>query len=435
MSIHMNEVLQKKKEGKKLSKEEIDFFVQGYTCGSIPDYQASALLMAICLKGMDHEETALLTDAMMRSGDTVDLSRFGELTVDKHSTGGVGDKTTLVLAPLAASAGCVVAKMSGRGLGFTGGTVDKMESVPGLRTDLSPEEFLSIAEKVGMCVVGQSSALAPADGKLYALRDVTATIDSIPLIASSIMSKKLASGAKNIVLDVKYGSGAFMKTKENAVLLAKEMVAIGERLDRRVSALVTDMNAPLGTAVGNAVEVAEAISVLKGEGEEQLTELCLSLAGKMISMAREMSFEEGITLARDCLNRGTALKKLEEWIAAQGGDPLVVAYPERLPQASLRRELLSDFDGYLSAINASQIGEACVALGAGRRVKTDSVDPAAGILLHKKVGDRVVRGESLLTLLASDSDRLEEGAAICRKAFTFSPRKVKKHLFEETQIL
>ncbi len=422
----MYSILQKKKEGKALTREEIAFFVRGYTEGSIPDYQASALMMAICLQGMSHEETVILTEEMMHSGDCIDLSSFGDRSVDKHSTGGVGDKTTLILAPIVAAAGGVVAKMSGRGLGHTGGTVDKMESIPSLQTNLSPERFLETAGRVGMCVVGQSAELAPADRKLYALRDVTATVDSIPLIASSILSKKLAAGAKNIVLDVKFGQGAFMETPEEAAELAREMVLIGKSLDRRVCALLTDMNVPLGSAVGNALEIAEVIEVLSGKGDEALTELCLSLAAEMIALSLSCSREKAREKAEQMLSGGAAKERFKEWIAAQGGDPAVVEHPELLPQAPYSRTLTSCYEGYLAEMNALAIGNAAGLLGAGRRTKEDAIDPSAGIVLHKKIGDRVKFGDALATLYTSAPEKLDQAEALCREAMSFSPRKVKK---------
>lgn len=424
--MNMYRIIQKKKSGEALTSEEIRFFVQGYTDGSIPDYQASAFCMAVCFQGMTDEETACLTEEMMNSGETVDLSFLGDRSVDKHSTGGVGDKTTLILAPIVAAAGGVVAKMSGRGLGHTGGTVDKMESVPGLRTDLSPEEFLSVSQKVGMCVVGQNKTLAPADQKLYALRDVTATVDSIPLIASSIMSKKLAAGAKNIVLDVKCGSGAFMKTEEEAKALAEAMVRIGKALGRNVRAFLTDMSAPLGCAVGNALEVREAIEVLRGEGDEDLTELCLALAGEMISLSTKVEREEGQRIAREMLQSKKALEKMKEWIEAQGGDSAVVDETERLPLAPFSKEVLSPFEGYLCELDALQIGIASGELGAGRKTKSDPIDFGAGIRLRKKVGERVKQGEVLATLYTSDPALLETAEKRVLSAIRLSPRKVKK---------
>jgi pyrimidine-nucleoside phosphorylase len=345
--------------------------------------------------------------------------------VDKHSTGGVGDKTTLILAPIVAASGAVVAKMSGRGLGHTGGTIDKMESA-GLQTECSPEDFFEQARRIGLCVVGQNRCLAPADQKLYALRDVTATVDSIPLIASSIMSKKLASGAKNIVLDVKYGDGAFMKTKEDARLLAETMIRIGNRLGRRVRALLTDMNAPLGRAVGNALEVAEAIEILGGGGDPALRELCLMLAGEMLSLALGLSPSEGRALAEKNLDCGLAKEKMKEWFAAQGADPAVVEDPARLPQAPYRHEIRSPFGGFLSQMRAQTVGMAAASLGAGRKSKEDTIDPSAGILLHRFPGDAVKEGDLLAVLYASDPALFSRGEELFLSALSFSPRKLKK---------
>lgn len=403
--MRMYDLIQKKKEGLALTKEEIAFFVGGVTDGSIPDYQTSALLMAICLRGMDGEETAALTFEMMQSGDVVDLSVLGEGTVDKHSTGGVGDKTTLIVAPLAAACGATVAKMSGRGLGFTGGTVDKMESVPGMRVSLSSEEFFRIAKSARICVVGQSGSLAPADKKLYALRDVTATIDSVPLIASSILSKKLASGAKNIVLDVKYGSGAFMKTPEEAKLLAEEMVRIGTALGRRVCAFITDMDEPLGYAVGNAGEVKEAVEVLSGRGEARLTELCLALASRMVSLSLSIPAEEAASRVAEALSSGAGLRAMEGWITAQGGDFSAVLQKD-FAKAPCEEALLAPQSGILSSIDALGVGRASCLLGAGREKKEDAIDPLAGVYLKKRRGDSVKKGEPIALLSCSDPTRL-----------------------------
>ncbi len=394
-------IITKKKQGLPLTTEEITRFVEGYTRGDIPDYQASALLMAICLRGMDDREAADLTGAMMRSGDVVDLSPLGRATVDKHSTGGVGDKTTLIVAPLAAALGCTVAKMSGRGLGPTGGTVDKLESIPGYRTVMPPEEFYATVRRTGVAVVGQSGDLAPADKKLYALRDVTATVDSIPLIASSIMSKKLASGAESIVLDVKVGSGAFMKTLEEAQRLARLMVDIGRAHGRRVTALLSDMEAPLGVAVGNAVEVEEAVRVLRGEGCPVLTELCLMLAALMAESALMIPREEALARAKAALVSGAAFRKLCEWVTAQGGDDRVLRDTGRLPRAAHSATLTAEDDGYLTRVDAEAVGRTAMYLGAGRAVKEDPIDPTAGIVFCRRIGDRVKRGEPIATLLTT----------------------------------
>ncbi len=418
--MKMYHIIDKKKKGEVLTKEEISFFVKGFTDGCIPDYQASALLMAICLKGMDEEETAILTEEMMLSGDVLDLSPLGEKTVDKHSTGGVGDKTTLILAPIVAASGGIVAKMTGKGLGHTGGTIDKMESVAGMRLTLTREEAFTNAEKAGIFVMGQSEHLAPADRKLYALRDVTATVDSIPLIASSIMSKKLASGAKNIVLDVKYGSGAFMKTPEDAKALAQAMVKIGKRLGRRVCAFITDMDTPLGTHIGNALEVKEAVSVLKGEGDEKLRELCLTLASAMLSLSLHISAEEGRKKAEECLSSGAAFEKMKEWFSLQGGDVSCLEHTERLPTSAYTYTVLSPCDGYLYGMNTEKIGSAACALGAGRKTKEDTIDPAAGIILYKKPGDKVKKGEKIAELFANRKELFPSSAEMFLQGIIFS---------------
>lgn len=402
----MYDIIRKKRDGGELTAEEIGFFVDGYTKGDIPDYQASALCMAVFFKGMTPKETATLTLKMAESGDNVDLSVFGTLSADKHSTGGVGDKTSLIVAPLAAAMGGKIAKMSGRGLGHTGGTIDKLESIAGYKTTLTPEAFIEQVEKVGIAVIGQSGNLAPADKLLYALRDVTATVDSLPLITSSIMSKKLAAGAHNIVLDVKVGSGAFMKTEADAKALAKAMVDIGCRCGRRVSALITAMDAPLGQAVGNALEVKEAIAVLKGK-EGDLREVCLALASEMALQFLEISADEASALARETLDSGKAYEKMREWIAAQGGDPRCIDNPDALPQARYSRDVLCPANGFVTAMNAEEIGMAAVALGAGRQTKADAIDPAAGIMLYKKTGDAVRTGDTLCTLFTDKAQTLD----------------------------
>lgn len=417
--MRMYDILEKKKNGNELSQEEIAFFVKGYTEGSIPDYQASALCMAICLKGMTSKETEALTLEMAHSGDTVDLSRFGSFSVDKHSTGGVGDKTTLVVAPLVASLGMKVAKMSGRGLGHTGGTVDKLKSVPGFRTSLSEEEFLAQVEKAGVAVVGQTAALAPADKKIYALRDVTATVDSIPLIASSILSKKLAAGAHTIVLDVKVGAGAFMKTQEDAVNLAQTMVKIGTSQGRKMAALLTDMDAPLGYAVGNALEMKEAISVLRGKEKGELRILCLALATEMLSLAENIPEKEAAELVKSALDDGRAYEKMKEWIAVQGGDPAYIECPSLFPESSVIAPFYSEKEGYLCRMDAEQIGLASLLLGAGRFEKDGKIDHSAGILLKKKPGEFVKTGEVLALFHTSDRRRLKDAEKVFSSALTF----------------
>jgi len=423
----MYQMIQKKKRGEELTREEIDYFIRGFVSGSVRDYQASALLMAICLRHMSERETVFLTESMLFSGETVDLSSFGNRSVDKHSTGGVGDKTTLILGPIVAASGGVVAKMSGRGLGFTGGTVDKLEAIPGMKTALSPEEFLNISHSVGLCVTGQSKNLVPADQKLYALRDVTATVDSIPLIASSIMSKKLASGAKNIVLDVKFGSGAFMKTKEKAEKLADLMVRIGRRLGRNVCALVTDMDAPLGQAIGNSLEVQEAVAVLKGGGDSELRGICLSLSAHMISLCLKITYEEAMETVTETLDSGRAWEKMKEWILAQGGDPAVLDDPNGLPTARFQRKILSSEEGFLFSMDAERVGIAAGELGAGRKTKEDTIDFGAGIFLERKIGDFVRKGDCIAVLYASELQRLDRGEEIFLSSLTFSREQPKKN--------
>ena len=422
--MRMVDLINKKKYGGALTREELDFFVSGVTDGSIPDYQTSALCMAILLKGMNDEEIAALTDLMAHSGDMIDLSEFGTLSVDKHSTGGVGNKTTLILAPLAAACGAKVAKMSGRGLGHTGGTVDKLESIPGYRTELPEEEFRRISREVGVCVIGQSGELAPADKKLYALRDVTGTVDSIPLIVSSIMSKKLAAGAHSIVLDVTVGSGAFMKTVEDAEILAEKMVTIGRACGRNMSALITDMSEPLGRAVGNALEVKEALAVLKGELEGDLKEVCLALAGEMLSLSLEMTPEEGLALAKETLESGAAYEKFKEWIAAQGGDVRYAEDPSLFPAAAFSCEVIAEESGYLAAMDTEAIGNAACNLGAGRKTKADVLDMSAGIILEAKIGDKVKKGDVLATLYSEKEETLDGAAALYAGALSFSKNKV-----------
>lgn len=416
--MRMVDILQKKRHGAALTAEEIRFFVQGCTDGTLPDYQLSAMLMAICCCGMDAAETAVLTEAMAHSGDTVDLSRFGDRSVDKHSTGGVGDKTTLIVAPLVAALGGCVAKMSGRGLGHTGGTVDKLEAIPGYRTELPAEAFLQQVERVGVAVIGQSGDLTPADKKLYALRDVTATVDSIPLITSSIMSKKLAAGSHSIVLDVKVGSGAFMKTPEQARQLAEQMVCIGRRCGRRTAALLTNMDVPLGCAVGNALEVAEAVAVLRGESRGDLRRVCVALAALMTELTFGYSPQEAAHRAEEALDNGAAYRKMQEWIAAQGGDVRCILQPELLPQAACSRAVPAARSGYIAAMDAEQIGVASMLLGAGRAKKGDPIDPAAGICLHKKTGQPVEAGEPLCTLYTNRPETLEAAAAAYTAAIT-----------------
>lgn len=393
----MTDIIEKKRYKLPLSDKEIEFFVSGVTDKSIPDYQISALLMAILLNGMDRRETVTLTALMAKSGDILDLSDLSH-TADKHSTGGVGDKTTLAVAPIAAALGCTVAKMSGRGLGFTGGTVDKLESITGYKTALETTEFKKIAKEYGMCVTGQSGNFAPADKRLYAIRDVTATVNSIPLIASSIMSKKLAAGAQTIVLDVKFGSGAFMKTAEDAEKLAREMVEIGNGAGRKTAAVITDMDVPLGFAIGNALEVEEAVRVLKGEGEEALTSLCVALAAKMYQISFGKTEEESISAAKRAIADGSAFKTLCAAVRAQGGDEKLLTGEHKFPEPVASLELLSPADGYITAMNSETVGKAAAMTGAGRERLGDCIDYSAGIIISKKYGDYVQKGERLATL-------------------------------------
>ena len=415
--MRMVDLIRKKRDGEKLSEAEIRFLIGDYTAGIIPDYQMSAFAMAVLFRGMDAEETAILTDAMMRSGDTVDLSCFGHLSVDKHSTGGVGDKTTLNVAPLVASLGGKLAKMSGRGLGHTGGTVDKLESIPGFRTTLEAGDFLRQVQEVGVAVIGQSGNLTPADKKLYALRDVTATVDSLPLIASSIMSKKLAAGSRSIVLDVKVGSGAFMKTLEDARALAEEMVAIGKACGRNVAAVLSNMDVPLGSCVGNALEVMEAVEVLRGGGDLRLRQLCVALSANMLSLVHGWSPEEAEEKANAAIDSGLAFETMKNWVAAQGGDASVLEDFSRFAPAECAWEVRAEKAGYVTAMDAQKVGEASVLLGAGRSRKEDLIDPAAGIRLRKVTGDRVGAGEVIATLYTNRADSLPAAESLLRSAY------------------
>ena len=431
--FNMSDIIYKKREGGELSREEIQFFITDYVAGRIPDYQASALLMAIFFRGLSLRETFELTDAMRYSGDTVDLSSIPGIKVDKHSTGGVGDKTTLIVAPLASACGVPIAKMSGRGLGFTGGTVDKMESIPGFRTSLEPEAFLAQVRKIGMAVIGQTAHITPADKKLYALRDVTATVDNFGLIASSIMSKKLAAGSDAIVLDVKVGDGAFMENEQDAETLANLMVDIGDDAGRRTVAAITEMGQPLGCAVGNSLEVIEAIETLKGKGPEDITELAERLAGIMVYLGGKAATPEaGHAMAAEALASGKGLAQFRKFAQAQGGNPAVVDDYTLFPQAAHHLELLAETDGYVQKIAARTIGLASQHTGAGRATKEDQIDLAAGVYLHKKVGDAVKQGDVLATFYGNDPAKLENGRQEAAKAFTIGtaqperPQLIKK---------
>lgn len=417
--MNMVEIIQKKKDGSRLTAEEIKWFIDGYVAGEIPDYQASALLMAICFNGLNEEETFCLTDAMRYSGDTIDLSPIDGIKVDKHSTGGVGDKTTLVVAPLAAACGVPIAKMSGRGLGFTGGTVDKMEAIPGFRTSLESEEFLTQVNDIGISVIGQTAHITPADKKLYALRDVTATVDSFGLIASSIMSKKLAAGSDAIVLDVKVGDGAFMENRQDAATLANLMVKIGNNAGRRTVAAITEMGQPLGKAVGNSIEVIEAIETLKGNGPADITELAVKLSGIMVYLGgKAESPEEGMKMTSAALQNGKGLEKLRQFVQAQGGNPAVVDDYSLFPQHSLKKELKAEKAGYVEKIEAKSIGLASQHTGAGRATKEDEIDLSAGIYVCKKVGDRVEPGDVLAEFYGNDEKKLANALNEASKAFS-----------------
>lgn len=417
------DLIEKKKRGEPLQKEEIRFFVDGFTCGEIPDYQASALLMAICFVGMTAEETADLTACMAHSGDTLDLSDIDGVTADKHSTGGVGDKTTLIVAPVCAAMGLKIAKMSGRGLGHTGGTIDKLESIPGFRTALSEAEFKAQVNKIGLAVTGQTGLLAPADKKIYALRDVTATVNSIPLIASSIMSKKLAAGAQNIVLDVKCGSGAFMQNADDARALAEQMVAIGKACGRNTAAVLTNMDIPLGTHIGNALEVKEACAVLQNGGAADLHEISLMLSAHLIAMSQHMPYAKAYRAAEQTLESGAAFRKLQEMVTAQGGDARVLESETCFLSARMQTEVRAEQTGYIAHMHTQKIGESASLLGAGRAKKTDSIDYAAGIVLQKKTGDFVKCGDVLAVLYADSAEKLQAGAKRFSEALTFSEIK------------
>ncbi|MDT0017617.1 pyrimidine-nucleoside phosphorylase [Listeria swaminathanii] len=403
--MRMVDIISKKRDGKALSTEEIQFFIDGYTNGEIPDYQASALAMAIFFQDMNDQERADLTMAMVGSGDTIDLSAIEGIKVDKHSTGGVGDTTTLVLAPLVAAVGVPVAKMSGRGLGHTGGTIDKLESIEGFHIELDKKDFINLVNRDKVAVIGQSGNLTPADKKMYALRDVTGTVNSIPLIASSIMSKKIAAGADAIVLDVKTGAGAFMKTDEDAENLANAMVRIGNNVGRNTMAVISDMSQPLGEAIGNALEVKEAIDTLKGQGPEDLTELVLVLGSQMVVLAKKAAtLDEARAKLIEVIENGAALEKFKTFLSNQGGDASIVDHPEKLPQAKYQIEVPAKTSGFVSQIVADEIGIAAMILGAGRATKEDEINLAVGLMLRKKVGDAVQEGESLVTIFADQEE-------------------------------
>lgn len=408
--MNIIELIKKKRDGFALSKEEIEYFAFASGNEEIPDYQVSAMLMAMYLNGLNEKETLDLTLAMAHSGDVADLTAINGIKGDKHSTGGVGDKTTLIVAPIVASCGVKIAKMSGRGLGHTGGTVDKLEAIPGFKTSLESEEFISVVNNCGICVAGQSVKLCPADKKLYALRDTTATVDNIPLIASSIMSKKLAGGADCIVLDVKCGSGAFMKDENSAVLLAEKMVEIGRGAGKKIAALITDMDRPLGNYIGNSLEIIEAVETLKGNGPEDLTEISIFLSAKLLELSGIGSFSECQKLAQSKINDGSALNKLAEMVEAQGGNPDYIYNTDLFSKAEFSYEIKAENEGYIQSTDTEGIGSVCVLLGAGRMKKEDEIDPCAGIILNKKTGDYVNKGDVLATLYASDSSMFSNAA-------------------------
>lgn len=419
------DVIRKKRDGETLSKSEINYFIQAYTRDEIPDYQAAAWAMAVLLNGMTPEETTDLTLAMAASGDMLDLSGVVDIAVDKHSSGGVGDKTSIAVVPIVRACGLPVGKMSGRGLGFSGGTLDKLESVPGFRADLSKEEFLSQLGSLGMVLAGQSMDLAPADGKLYALRDVTATVQSLPLIASSIMSKKIATGAQAILLDVKMGNGAFMKTLEEARKLAQLMVSIGELSGRDVAALLSDMNQPLGVEVGNALEMKEAILTLRSEGPIDFTEHCLEVASQMLLLGKKAGDKMAARQsAEEAIDSGRAFDFLKKLIAAQGGDVSYIDNPSKLPTTPLHSKLKAPNSGYVAEVHARKVGEAAVLLGAGRKKKGDTIDPAVGVSVLVKIGEKVEKGQPVFIVHAQDEDSQQEAEERLRNAIKIQPEKV-----------
>lgn len=421
--MRMYDLIVKKKNGGNLTDTEIAEMVSGYVSGQIPDYQMSAMLMAICFQGMNAKETAALTMEVAKSGDMVDLSPIEGIKVDKHSTGGVGDKTTIVIGPIVAACGVKVAKMSGRGLGHTGGTIDKFEAIPGMKMALSQEEFFAIVNKAGVSVAGQSGNLAPADKKLYALRDVTGTVDSIPLIAASVMSKKLASGSDCIVLDVKTGSGAFMKTLESSIELSKTMVEIGEHAGRKTMAVVTDMDIPLGYAIGNSLEVIEAVDTLLGRGPKDLTEVCITLAANMLYVAGKGEIGECEQLAKEALQSGRAFAKLVEMVEAQGGDSSVIKDTKKFGTTPYQREVKALKSGYVSHLNTEKCGIASVMLGAGRETLSSEIDYLAGIVLNKKTGDYVAAGDVLATMYASNEALFQKAEMLLQEAYAVELEK------------
>ena len=414
--MRMYDVIMKKRNGEALTKEEISFFITGYTIGEIPDYQVSALLMAIYFKGMDSQETAWLTQCMAESGEMIDLSAIKGIKVDKHSTGGVGDKTTLVIGPIVAACGVPVAKMSGRGLGHTGGTLDKLEAIPGLTTAIPNEDFFRIVNEIGISVAGQTGNLAPADKKLYSLRDVTATVDNLSLIAASIMSKKIASGANSILLDVKTGSGAFMKTLDDSIALAQAMVDIGTNMGRETTALITDMDRPLGFAIGNSLEVIEAVETLKGNGPDDLTIVCKALASNMLYLVGKGDVSVCNAMVDEVITNGKALAKLKEMVKAQGGDVSVIDDTSNFATAPICHQWISTQSGYITAMEAEKWGIASVMLGAGRATKDDIIDYSAGIVIQKKIGERIEIGDTIARLYGSTDTQIKQSEALLKTA-------------------
>lgn len=421
--MRMYDLITKKRNGYELTDEEIKFMINGYLENKIPDYQISAMLMAIYFKGMNDREISTLTNIIAHSGDMVDLSSIDGIKVDKHSTGGVGDKTTLIVAPIVASYGVKVAKMSGRGLGHTGGTVDKLEAIPNFKTTLSEQEFFDIVNKIGLCVIGQSGNLAPADKKLYALRDVTATVDSIPLIASSIMSKKLAAGNDCIVLDVKTGSGAFMKSLDDSILLAQKMVAIGENAGKKTVALITNMDIPLGNAIGNSLEVIEAVKTLHNQGASDLTNVSVNLAANMLYLANKGTLEQCIEMANKSLQDGSAFNKFVEMVEAQGGDTSIIKDTEKFTKAPYSYNVLAQKEGYITHIDTEKCGIASVVLGAGRETKDSDIDLSAGIIINKKVGDYVSKGDTVATLYSAKEETFISSENMLKEAITIEKEK------------
>ncbi len=427
--MRMIDIIGKKRDKMELTKQEINFFIDGYVKDKIPDYQIASILMAIYINGMSDREITDLTMAMANSGDIMDLSSISGIKVDKHSTGGVGDKTSIIIGPMVAACGVSVAKMAGRGLGYTGGTIDKLESIPGFKTQLSQYEFMKIVNDIGVSIVSQSGILAPADKKIYALRDVTATVESIPLITASVMSKKIASGCDAILLDVKTGKGAFMKTEQEAVMLAKKMVSIGKMVNKKIIALITDMEQPLGTAIGNTLEIIESIETLKGRGTKDLTELCICLASNMVYLAGKGTIEECIKMVKDKIKSGEAFKKLIEMVKAQGGDQSYIEDICKFEKAKFIYKVNSQQSGYINKINAELCGLASVILGSGRNCKDDNIDYLAGIILKSKVGDYVNKGDIIMELHTNQKDKIDEAKELVLQAVSFSDRpSVKRNI-------